>query len=85
MVFVSSHLISEMALMADRLVVIGQGRLLADTTVAEMSARARRRWRHAFLAMTEASAQYRRPWHCHRQGRVAGVDRRSISRKEASS
>jgi ABC-2 type transport system ATP-binding protein len=37
-VFVSSHLISEMALMADRPVVIGQGRLLADTTVAELSA-----------------------------------------------
>lgn len=37
-VFVSSHLISEMALTAERLVVIGRGRLLADTTVAEMSA-----------------------------------------------
>ena len=36
--FVSSHLISEMALTADRLVVIGRGRLLADTTVAELSA-----------------------------------------------
>ncbi len=39
-VFVSSHLISEMALTAERLVVIGQGRLLAQTTVAELSARA---------------------------------------------
>jgi ABC-2 type transport system ATP-binding protein len=38
-VFVSSHLISEMALTADHLVVIGQGRLLADTSVAELSAR----------------------------------------------
>jgi ABC-2 type transport system ATP-binding protein len=37
-VFVSSHLISEMALTAERLVVIGRGRLLADTTVAELSA-----------------------------------------------
>ena len=37
-VFVSSHLISEMALTADRLIVIGAGRLLADTTVAELSA-----------------------------------------------
>jgi ABC-2 type transport system ATP-binding protein len=36
-VFVSSHLISEMALTAERLVVIGRGRLLADTTVAELS------------------------------------------------
>ncbi|GHH90419.1 ABC transporter ATP-binding protein [Streptomyces capillispiralis] len=34
-VFVSSHLMSEMALTADHLVVIGQGRLLADTSMAE--------------------------------------------------
>jgi ABC-2 type transport system ATP-binding protein len=57
-VFVSSHLITEMALMAERLVVIGQGRLLADTTVAEMSATAPS-LEDAFLAMTEASAEYR--------------------------
>ena len=35
-VFVSSHLMSEMALMADHLVVIGQGRLIADTTVEQL-------------------------------------------------
>jgi len=34
-VFVSSHLMSEMSLTADRLVVIGRGRLIADTSVAE--------------------------------------------------
>ncbi|MHC0431035.1 ABC transporter ATP-binding protein [Streptomyces sp. O3] len=34
-VFVSSHLMSEMALTADHLVVIGQGRLLADTPMAD--------------------------------------------------
>ncbi|MEV6395710.1 ABC transporter ATP-binding protein [Streptomyces sp. NPDC051907] len=34
-VLVSSHLMSEMALTADHLVVIGRGRLLADTTVAD--------------------------------------------------
>ena len=33
-VFVSSHLMSEMALTADHLVVIGRGRLLADTSMA---------------------------------------------------
>ncbi|WP_030380007.1 MULTISPECIES: ABC transporter ATP-binding protein [unclassified Streptomyces] len=38
-VFVSSHLMSEMALTADHLVVIGQGRLLADTTMADFIAR----------------------------------------------
>jgi ABC-2 type transport system ATP-binding protein len=50
-VFVSSHLISETALMADHLVVIGQGRLLADTSVAEMSARASS-LEDAFLELT---------------------------------
>ncbi|MGV9275124.1 ABC transporter ATP-binding protein [Streptomyces griseosporeus] len=34
-VLVSSHLMSEMALTAERLVIIGRGRLLADTTVTE--------------------------------------------------
>ncbi|MEU4996989.1 ATP-binding cassette domain-containing protein [Streptomyces sp. NPDC021622] len=34
-VFVSSHLMSEMALTADHLVVIGQGRLLADTSMSD--------------------------------------------------
>ena len=37
-VFVSSHLISEMALTADRLVVIGRGALIADTTVRDFTA-----------------------------------------------
>src|SRR5262249_42150250 len=39
-VFVSSHLISEMALIAEHAVVIGQGRLLADAPVADLAARA---------------------------------------------
>jgi ABC-2 type transport system ATP-binding protein len=34
-VFVSSHLMSEMALTADHLIVIGRGRLIADTDVSE--------------------------------------------------
>ncbi|MEX2983685.1 ABC transporter ATP-binding protein [Streptomyces sp. C36] len=37
-VFVSSHLMSEMALTADHLVVIGQGKLLADTSMADFIA-----------------------------------------------
>ena len=37
-VFVSSHLMSEMALTATDLVVIGRGRLIADTTVADFIA-----------------------------------------------
>ncbi|MFE9489791.1 ABC transporter ATP-binding protein [Streptomyces sp. NPDC006641] len=39
-VLVSSHLMSEMALTADHLIIIGRGRLLADTTVAEFVATA---------------------------------------------
>ncbi|MDR3035011.1 MAG: ATP-binding cassette domain-containing protein [Kitasatospora sp.] len=35
-VFVSSHLMSEVALVADHLIVVGRGRLLADTTVQEL-------------------------------------------------
>ena len=49
MVFVSSHLINEMAVTADRLIVIGAGRLLADTTVAELSARSDASLEDAFL------------------------------------
>jgi ABC-2 type transport system ATP-binding protein len=39
-VFVSSHLMSEMALTADHLIVIGKGRLIADASVAEVIAQA---------------------------------------------
>ncbi|WP_225102409.1 ABC transporter ATP-binding protein [Streptomyces sp. CoH27] len=39
-VLVSSHLMSEMALTAEHLIVIGRGRLIADTSVAEFTARA---------------------------------------------
>lgn len=35
-VLVSSHLMSEMAQTADRLIILGRGRLLADTTVDEL-------------------------------------------------
>jgi ABC-2 type transport system ATP-binding protein len=38
-VLVSSHLISEMSLTADRLVVIGRGRLIAETSVSDFVAR----------------------------------------------
>jgi ABC-2 type transport system ATP-binding protein len=38
-VLVSSHLMSEMALTADHLLVIGRGRILADTPLSEMIAR----------------------------------------------
>jgi ABC-2 type transport system ATP-binding protein len=67
-VLVSSHLISEIALLAEHLVVIGQGRLLADTSVAAMSAGAPS-LEAAFLALTEPSTQ-------HRAGPGPGASRR---------
>src|SRR5271165_3184088 len=56
-VLVSSHLISEVAQTADQLIVIGQGRLLAQTTVAELSARSSS-LEEAFFQLTEGSAEY---------------------------
>jgi ABC-2 type transport system ATP-binding protein len=43
-VFVSSHLLSEMAQMADHLVVIGRGRLIDQCSVAEFVERHAERW-----------------------------------------
>ncbi|HEX3750684.1 MAG TPA: AAA family ATPase, partial [Streptosporangiaceae bacterium] len=60
-VFISSHLISEMALTATDLIVIGQGRLLAQTTVAELSARYSSEatsLEEAFLALTAGATDY---------------------------
>jgi len=57
-VFVSSHLIAEMALTADRLVVIGRGRLLAETTVAELAA-GHESLEDAFFRLTSKTTDYR--------------------------
>jgi ABC-2 type transport system ATP-binding protein len=57
-VFVSSHLISEMALMAEHVVVIGRGRLLADAPVADLAARAPS-LEDAFLELTGAVTEYK--------------------------
>jgi ABC-2 type transport system ATP-binding protein len=54
-VLVSSHLISEIALMADHLIVIGGGRLLADTTVTDLSP-CSGSLEDAFLALTSGGA-----------------------------
>jgi ABC-2 type transport system ATP-binding protein len=56
-ILVSSHLISEVAQTADQLIVIGQGRLLAQTTVAELSAHGRS-LEEAFFSLTEGSTDY---------------------------
>jgi ABC-2 type transport system ATP-binding protein len=56
-VLVSSHLISEMALTASDLIVIGQGRLLAQTTVDELSAQSTS-LEEAFLTLTSGVTDY---------------------------
>jgi ABC-2 type transport system ATP-binding protein len=57
-VFVSSHLINEIAVTADRLIVIGAGRLLAHTTVAELAARSAS-LEDAFVELTSGAAEFR--------------------------
>jgi ABC-2 type transport system ATP-binding protein len=54
-VFVSSHLIGEVARTADHVVVIEGGRLLADTSVAELSARSAS-LEDAFFELTSGGA-----------------------------
>ncbi len=39
-VFLSSHLMSEMALTADQLIIVGRGRLIADVSMSDMTASA---------------------------------------------
>ena len=55
-VFVSSHLMSEMAVTADRLVVIGRGRLIADTSTQEFIQRSSER---SVLVRTPGHARLR--------------------------
>jgi ABC-2 type transport system ATP-binding protein len=57
-VLVSSHLISEVELMADRLIVIGRGQLLASTSVSELASRAGS-LEEAFFGLTEGAVEYR--------------------------
>jgi ABC-2 type transport system ATP-binding protein len=56
-VLVSSHLIGEIARTADHVLVIGRGRLLADTSVAELAARTGT-LETSFFELTAADAQF---------------------------
>lgn len=59
-VLVSSHLIAEMALTADHLVVIGAGRLLADVPLEEfMAANSGSTLEEAFMRLTSDAVEYR--------------------------
>jgi ABC-2 type transport system ATP-binding protein len=57
-VLVSSHLMSEVAQTAHRLIVIGQGQLLADTTVAGLSA-GHASLEDAYVSLTDDAVEYR--------------------------
>ena len=57
-VLVSSHLMSEVAQTATHLIVIGGGRLLADTTVAELSA-GHDSLEDAYVTLTDDVVEYR--------------------------
>ena len=55
-VFVSSHLMSEMALTADHLVVIGRGRLIADSSTADLIAHSSQGYVHVRAPNADALA-----------------------------
>ena len=57
-VLISSHLMSEMALTADHIVVVGRGRLIAEAPVKELQARYPS-LEDAYLALTATSVEYR--------------------------
>jgi ABC-2 type transport system ATP-binding protein len=55
-VLVSSHLISELALTAEHVIIIGRGRLIADSTVADLTRG--RSLEAAYLELTSADVEY---------------------------
>lgn len=57
-ILLSSHLMSEMALTADHIVVVGRGRLIAEAPVKELQARYPS-LEDAYLALTATSVEYR--------------------------
>jgi ABC-2 type transport system ATP-binding protein len=52
-VFVSSHLMSEMALTAEQVIIVGRGRLIADVSISELTARSR----HSVVVRSPQAAQ----------------------------
>jgi ABC-2 type transport system ATP-binding protein len=58
-VFLSSHLLSELALVADQVVVIGRGELIADASIAELTSDAGRTLEEAYISLTRDAVEYR--------------------------
>ena len=58
-VFLSSHLLSELALVAEHVVVIGRGRLIADAPIATLTSDAGRTLEEAYIELTRDAVEYR--------------------------
>lgn len=56
-VLLSSHLMSEMALTAERIIIVGRGKLITEATVAELTGRYPS-LEDAYLALTAGSVEY---------------------------
>ncbi len=56
-ILLSSHLMSEMALTAERIIIVGRGKLIAEATVTELTARYPS-LEDAYMALTAGSVQY---------------------------
>ncbi|TMR88090.1 ATP-binding cassette domain-containing protein [Nonomuraea basaltis] len=56
-ILLSSHLMSEMALTAERIIIVGRGKLIIEATVAELTARYPT-LEDAYIALTADSVQY---------------------------
>jgi ABC-2 type transport system ATP-binding protein len=57
-VFLSSHVMSELALTAEHVIVVGQGRLVADASLAELVA-GKASLEEAFMELTAGAVEYR--------------------------
>lgn len=71
-VFVSSHLLSEMALMVDNILVIGKGKLIANTSMEQLLARNDRSGVFArasnMYELTKILKQFNKPYEKHEDG-----------------
>ena len=58
-VFLSSHLLSELALVVEHVIVIGQGELIADAPIAVLTAHGSRTLEEAYTELTKGAVEYR--------------------------
>jgi ABC-2 type transport system ATP-binding protein len=58
-VFLSSHLLSELALVAEHVIVIGRGELIADAPIGELTSDVGRTLEEAYIELTRDAVEYR--------------------------